>query len=106
MANCAPLMKASKAAAPDRCRFIAGRDTAVVTISLKQANAGTWAIRRCQINLFSDLTLGAAISLARELARDEHQRSSCAVSVEMPVATSAIVLAHYTNGDVAAAIAA
>lgn len=81
----------------------------MVTISLKQSNADTWAVRRCQITLFSDLKLGPAINLAREIARDEHQRMRREVCVEMPGPTSTIVLAHYVNGDVpgvAAAIAA
>jgi hypothetical protein len=85
--------------------LIAGRGAAVVTISLNQMNAGTWAIRRCQTNLFRDLTLGSAISLAREIARDEHRRMGYEVSVEMPGPTSAVVLAHYTSVDANAAVA-
>ena len=81
----------------------------MVTISLKQSNAGTWVVRRCQVSLFSDLKLGPAISLAREVARDEHQRTGHEVRVEMPGPSSAITLAHYANGgvaDVPAAMAA
>jgi hypothetical protein len=90
------------------CRFHRWKDAAVVTISLKQTNTGTWVVRRRQINLFSDLTFGAAVSLARELARDEYRRMGYEVSVEMPGKTSAIVLAHYANdsADAAAAVAA
>ena len=40
----------------------------MVTISLKQSAAGRWRVRRCQIALFSDLPLGSAIRLAREMA--------------------------------------
>jgi hypothetical protein len=72
----------------------------LVTISLRQSNAGTWLVRRCQISLFSDLTLGSAISLAREVARDEHQRTGHEVRVEMPGPNFAITLAHYAVGGV------
>jgi uncharacterized membrane protein len=71
----------------------------MVTISLKQSAAGGWRVCRCQITLFSDLQLGAAIKLAREMARDEHQRLGRRVCVEMPGPMSAIVLARYANDD-------
>jgi hypothetical protein len=69
----------------------------MVTISLKQSAAGGWHVCRCRITLFSDLQLGAAIKLAREMARDEHQRLGRRVCVEMPGPMSAIVLARYAN---------
>jgi hypothetical protein len=72
----------------------------MVTISLKQTEAGSWNVCRCRITLFSDLQLGAAIKLAREMARDEYQRLGRQVCVEMPGPISAIVLARYANdGD-------
>ena len=71
----------------------------MVTISLKQSAAGDWRICRCQITLFSDLQLGAAIKLAREMARDEHQRLGRRVCVEMPGPISMIVLARYADDD-------
>ncbi|MBQ4853758.1 hypothetical protein IMW82_03570 [Rhodanobacter sp. B2A1Ga4] len=69
----------------------------MVTISLKQATTGDWCICRGRITLFSNLQLGVAIKLAREMARDEHQRLGRQVLVEMPGPTSAVVLARYVN---------
>ena len=77
----------------------------MVTISLKQSDGDTWTVRRCQITLFSDLKLGPAINLAREIARDEHQRMSREVCVEMSGPTSTILLAHYVKCQVAAEMA-
>lgn len=72
----------------------------MVTISLRQAVAGDWCVCRGQITLFSNLQLGAAIKLAREMARDEHERLGHRVRVEMPGPSSAIVLADYAGaGD-------
>ena len=77
---------------------------ALVIISLKPSVAGGWKVCRSHIALFGDLQLGAAIKLARELARDEHQRSNRPVSVEMPGPTSTIVLARYVGvADILAA---
>ena len=71
----------------------------MVTISLKQSVAGSWHVCRCQIALFSDLQLGPAIKLAREVARDEHQRLGHQVCVKMPGPSSMIVLARYVGSD-------
>jgi len=71
----------------------------MVTISLKQSAAGSWHVCRCQIALFSDLQLGPAIKLAREMARDEHRRMGHQVCVKMPGPSSMIVLARYVSGD-------
>lgn len=69
----------------------------MVTISLKQSAAGGWRVCRCRITLFSDLQLGAAIKLAREMARDDHQRLGRRVRVEMPGPISTILLARYAD---------
>lgn len=66
-----------------------------MTISLEPSETGSWKVCRTHVALFSDLQLGAAIKLARELARDEHQRSGYRVCVEMPGPASVIVLARY-----------
>ena len=71
----------------------------MVTISLKQSAAGSWHVCRCQIALFGDLQLGSAIKLAREMARDEHQRLGYQVCVKMPGPSSMIVLACYASSD-------
>jgi hypothetical protein len=70
---------------------------AVLIISLKPSETGSWKVCRAHIALFSDLPLAAAIKLARELARDEHRRSNCSICVEMPGPVSVIVLARYTG---------
>lgn len=69
----------------------------MVTISLKQALAGDWCVCRGQVTLFSNMQLGAAIKLAREMARDEHRRLGRRVCVEMPGPISTIVLARYVS---------
>jgi len=67
----------------------------MVTYSLKQSPEGLWCVCRLGFSLFSDLRLGAAIKLAREVARDEHLRSGRPVCVEMPGMGSSIRLAQY-----------
>lgn len=70
----------------------------MVTISLKQTAAGSWSVCRCNVKLFGDLQLGPAITLAREVARDEHRRMGRQICVEMPGPVSTIVLARYAGG--------
>ncbi|WP_426688740.1 hypothetical protein [Rhodanobacter ginsengiterrae] len=69
----------------------------MVTILLKPLANGGWSICRQHITLFSDLQLGPAITLAREMARDEHQRLGRDIRVEMPGPASTIVLGSYTH---------
>ncbi|AIF47897.1 hypothetical protein [Dyella japonica] len=69
----------------------------MVTYSLKQCADGSWSVCRLGFSLFSDLRLGAAIKLAREVARDEHLRSGRSVCVEMPGVENAIRLAQYAR---------
>ncbi|GAA0888752.1 hypothetical protein [Rhodanobacter soli] len=71
----------------------------MVAISLEQSATGNWRVCRCRITLFNDLQLEAAIKLAREMARDEHQRLGQQVRVEMPGSLSTIVLAQYADDD-------
>lgn len=59
---------------------------------------GALGVCRRWITLFSDLQLGAAIRLAWEMARDEHQRLGRQVRVETPRPISAIVRARYADG--------
>jgi hypothetical protein len=78
---------------------LTGRGVIVmVTILLKPLANGGWSICRHHITLFSDLQLGAAIKLAREMARDEFQRLGREIRVEMPGPISTLVLASYTHG--------
>ena len=69
----------------------------MVTILLKPKANGSWSIHRCHITLFSDLQLGLAIKLAREMARDEHLRFGREVRVEMPGPISSLVLASHPH---------
>jgi len=71
----------------------------MVTISLGQSATGDWRVCRCRIALFSDLQLGAAIKIAREMARDEHQRLGRRARVEMPGPISTVALARHTDDD-------
>ena len=69
----------------------------MVIYSLRQSQDGDWSIRRESATLFSQLRLGPAIQLAREAARDEHNRSGRSTCVEMPGPTSTIRLAQYAR---------
>mgnify|MGYP001544209718 FL=1 len=69
----------------------------MVIISLKVLPTGGWCVCRSCITLFSNMQLGPAIKLARELARDEYHRSGRAIRVEMPGLDRPIVLARYAE---------
>lgn len=69
----------------------------MIVYTLKQSAEGHWSICRSGFCLFSDLRLGPAITLAREVARDEHARSGRNVCVEMPGPESSIRLAQYES---------
>ena len=69
----------------------------MIVYSLSESARGFWNVRRGGFSLFSDLRLGPAIKLARELARDEHQRSGRSACVEMPGPESCIRLAQYAR---------
>lgn len=74
-----------------------------VTISIEEGCSGEWSICRESEALFQKLRLGPAIKLAREVARDEHQRSGRAVSVKLPGPdATTIELARYATASVAA----
>ncbi|MDO1529770.1 hypothetical protein QMK61_13095 [Fulvimonas sp. R45] len=73
----------------------------MVIYSLDPASDGSWNIRRAGTVLFSQLRLGPAIQLAREVARDEHLRSGRSIGVEMPGPASTIRLAQYARPCVA-----
>ena len=72
----------------------------MIIYALKPSSEGQWNICRSGFCLFSDLRLGPAITLAREVARDEHARSGRPVCVEMPGLGSAIRLAQYERRSV------
>lgn len=72
----------------------------MVIYSLIQLPDGEWSIRRESATLFSQLRLGPAIQLARETARDEHNRSGRSTCVEMSGPNSTIRLAQYARPDI------
>jgi len=67
----------------------------MVVISLKLSSTGGWCIARSHVTLFSDLQLESAITLAKELAHDEHVRTRRPTCVEMPGHASALLLQRY-----------
>ncbi|WP_049621670.1 hypothetical protein [Frateuria defendens] len=73
-----------------------------VVYSLREETDGAWSICRGPVVLFRQLRLGPAIKLARELARDEHRRSSRDTAVELPGPHSAIELARYVRSPMVA----
>jgi hypothetical protein len=78
----------------------------MIIYSLKQSADGHWSVCRAGFTLFSGLRLGPAITLAREVARDEHARSERSVCVEMPGPESTIRLAQYARPDLQPPLAA
>jgi hypothetical protein len=69
--------------------------TNMIVYTIKQVEGGQWGICREDAFLFRELTLGPAIRLARDIARDEHHRSSRPTCVEMREGGSRINLARY-----------
>lgn len=69
----------------------------MMRVSLVPATASLWSIRRSGITLFREMTLGAAIKLAREVARDEHLCSGRDTCVEMPGVDGPILLALHVR---------
>jgi hypothetical protein len=67
----------------------------MVTFELKPSAKGYWDVCRSRVTLFSDMKLAPAIRLAREMARDEHQRSGHQICVEIPGPISTITLGRY-----------
>lgn len=73
-----------------------------IVISLVECDGGAWNVCRGSVPLHGQLRLGAAIKLARQLARDEHHRSGLDTSVLLTGSPKAIQLAHYTAASAAA----
>ncbi|NUO73429.1 MAG: hypothetical protein HOQ10_12045 [Frateuria sp.] len=71
-------------------------------ISLVECDGGTWSVCRESVVLHAQLRLGPAVKLARQAARDEHQRSGHEVSVLLTGLQEAIPLAHYGAESAAA----
>lgn len=71
----------------------------MVVISLKQSAAGRWSVARSHVTLFSDLQLEEAVTLAKEVAYDEHVRTRRHTCVEIPGPASTLVIQRF--GDIA-----
>lgn len=56
----------------------------MMLVTLCPAQGGLWNIRLDDVTLFRELTLGAGLKLAREVARDAHRRTGRDTCVEMP----------------------
>lgn len=69
----------------------------MMLVSLTPTAADRWNIRRGNTTLFRELSLGPAIKLAREIARDEHLRHGRDTCVEMPGIDGPINLAQYVR---------
>lgn len=67
----------------------------MIVYIIKQDDSGQWGVCRDDTLLFRELTLGPAIRLARDVARDEQHRSSRPTCVEMHEGGSRTKLARY-----------
>lgn len=73
-----------------------------IVISLVECDGGMWSICRDSVALCGEMRLGPAITLARRLARDEHNRTGRGVSVMLAGPPDGVRLAYYTPEPVAA----
>jgi hypothetical protein len=69
--------------------------TNMIVYTIRQDEGGQWEVCREDHLLFRELSLGPAIRLARDVARDEHNRSSRPTCVEMREGGSQTNLATY-----------
>ncbi|MFC5437312.1 hypothetical protein ACFPME_12140 [Rhodanobacter umsongensis] len=67
----------------------------MIVYTIKQDEGGQWGVCRDGTFLLRELTLGPAIRLARNIARDEHHRSSRPTCVEMREGVSQTNLTAY-----------
>ena len=73
-----------------------------IIISIVECDDGAWSICRNGVVLSAQLRLVPAITLARALARDEHNRSGAGISVTLAGASCEVRLGHYTPEAAAA----
>lgn len=74
----------------------------MLLVSLYPADAGLWNVRLGQITLFRELSLDAAIELARQTAHLEHLRTGEDTCLEMPSLGGPVRLALHERGSFAA----
>jgi hypothetical protein len=68
-----------------------------ILFAIQEDDAGMWCICRGQTCLANRLTLARAITEARRLARDRHDRTGLTASVELVSPEGATCLGHYAH---------
>lgn len=56
-----------------------------------------WRVHQGSSDLVEGLALGKAIKYARQLARDQHERTGCAVAVELVIPEKTLMLAQHES---------
>jgi hypothetical protein len=68
-----------------------------VLFAIQEDDAGMWCIYRGQVCLTNRLTLARAITEARKLARDHHERTGLTASVDLVSQEGTTRLGHYAH---------
>jgi hypothetical protein len=68
-----------------------------ILFAIQEDDAGMWCIYRGQVCLTDHLTLARAITEARKLARDHHERTGLTASVDMVSPEGTTRLGHYAH---------
>lgn len=70
-----------------------------ILFAIQEDDIGMWCICRARTCLASRLTLAQAITGARKLARDHHERTGLTASVELISPEGSTRLGHYASPD-------
>jgi hypothetical protein len=70
-----------------------------ILFAIQEDDAGMWCIYRGQVCLANRLTLARAITDARKLARDHHERTGLSASVDLVSPEGTTRLGHYAHPD-------
>ncbi|MEW9570528.1 hypothetical protein ABQJ54_02050 [Rhodanobacter sp. Si-c] len=68
-----------------------------ILFAIREDDAGMWCICRAQTCLRNRLTLAQAITEARKLARDHHDRTGLTASVDLVSPEGTTRLGHYAH---------
>ena len=68
-----------------------------ILFAIREDDAGMWCICRAQTCLLNRLTLAQAITEARKLARDHHERTGLTASVDLVSPEGTTRLGHYAH---------
>lgn len=68
-----------------------------ILFAVREDDAGMWCICRAQTCLVNRLTLAQAITDARKLARDHHERTGLTASVDLVSPEGTTRLGHYAH---------